>query len=39
MIMLLQEILENIIKSLKLEVKSLCCGKESIVELKSIFKW
>lgn len=32
-----REILENIIKSLKLEVKSLCCGKESIVELKEAY--
>ena len=29
-----REILENIIKSLKFEVKALCCGKESILELK-----
>jgi PAS domain S-box-containing protein len=29
-----REILENIIKSLKFEVKSLCCGKEAIKELE-----
>ena len=32
-----REILENIIKSLKFEVKALCCGKESIVELKEAY--
>ena len=32
-----REILENIIKSLELEVKSLCCGKESIIELKEAY--
>ena len=29
-----REILENIIKSLKFEVKALCCGKEAIKELE-----
>ena len=32
-----REILENIIKSLEFEVKSLCCGKESIIELKEAY--
>jgi CheY-like chemotaxis protein len=29
-----REILENILKSLKFEVKAICCGKEAIIELK-----
>lgn len=29
-----REILENILKSLKFEVKAICCGKEAITELK-----
>jgi polar amino acid transport system substrate-binding protein len=29
-----REILENILKSLKFEVKAICCGKEAILELK-----
>ncbi|MDD2290811.1 MAG: transporter substrate-binding domain-containing protein [Aliarcobacter sp.] len=29
-----REILENIIKSLRFEVKALCCGKEAIIELE-----
>ena len=29
-----REILENIIKSLKFEVKAICCGKEAITELE-----
>lgn len=32
-----REILENIIKSLKFEVKALCCGKESVIELKEAY--
>ncbi|MDD3009560.1 MAG: transporter substrate-binding domain-containing protein [Arcobacter sp.] len=32
-----REILENIIKSLNFEVKSLCCGKESVIELKEAY--
>lgn len=32
-----REILENIIKSLKFEVKALCCGKEAIDELKDAY--
>ena len=30
-----REILENIIKSLRFEVKAICCGKEAIIELKA----
>lgn len=30
-----REILENIIKSLRFEVKAICCGKEAIIELKT----
>ena len=33
-----REILENIIKSLKFEVKALCCGKEAIKELEKANK-
>ena len=33
-----RDILENIIKSLKFEVKSLCCGKEALIELKNATK-
>ena len=33
-----REILENIIKSLKFEVKALCCGKEAINELEKASK-
>ena len=32
-----REILENIIESLKFEVKALCCGKEAIDELKDAY--
>ncbi len=33
-----REILENILKSLKFEVKSICCGEEAILELKEATK-